>query len=74
MREQGAPKTQGLVAALLEEIAEEQRLAALLGTSVAPADPLPEHAPRQRLPLDEWLRRSEEVHRFLCRDRRRAHR
>jgi len=65
-----------VVEALLAEIAEEERLTALVGTSVAPADPLPEHAPRRRLPLDEWLRRSEEVHRFLCdarrRDRRRA--
>ena len=63
-----------MVEVLLAEMAEEERLVERLGISLAPADPHPDHAPRRRLPLDEWLRRSEEVHRFLCDERRRDRR
>jgi hypothetical protein len=53
-----------LVRDLLREIEEEEQLAHALGVDLTPAGPSREHAPRVYAPLDIWLRRSEEIHRF----------
>jgi hypothetical protein len=58
---------------LLEEIAEDERLSAALGVDLTPPAPVPMHAPRVYGPLDAWLRRSLEVHRFLEESRRAEH-
>ena len=54
-----------LVRDLLREIEEEEKLAQALGVDLTPAGPSRGHAPRIYAPLDVWLRRSEEIHRFL---------
>lgn len=59
-----------LVRLLLAEIEEEERLAAEVGVDLAPGAPDPSHAPLVYAPLDEWLRRSEEIHQFLEQARR----
>jgi hypothetical protein len=53
-----------LVRDLIREIEEEEMLAQALGVDLKPAGPSREHAPRVYAPLDVWLRRSEEIHRF----------
>ena len=50
---------------ILRDIERDDELSRALGVDLTPPGPLPEHAPPAYLPLDEWLRRSEEVHRFL---------
>jgi hypothetical protein len=66
------PDVQGdeLVHALLAEIDEEERLGAAIGVDLAPADARPEHASAACPPLAAWLRRAEEVHAYLERQRR----
>ncbi|AUX37696.1 MULTISPECIES: hypothetical protein [Sorangium] len=53
------------ILSLLAEIDDEAELSSLLGVDLSPAGPSASHAPSTYPPLDEWLRRSEEVHRFL---------
>jgi len=53
-----------LLRELLAQIEEEERLGAALGVDLTPPAPDPSHAPPVYGPLDEWLRRSEEIHRF----------
>ena len=55
---------------LLAEIEEEERLSGLLGVDLAPPEPRPEHAPPVYGDLATWLRRSEEIHRYLEKTRR----
>ena len=59
---------------LLAQIDEEERLGAALGVDLTPPAPDPSHAPPVYAPLDEWLRRSEEIHRFLQEAYRAEHR
>jgi hypothetical protein len=54
-----------LVRWFLAQIDEEERLGAALGVDLTPPGPDPSHAPLVYGPLEEWLRRSEEVHAFL---------
>jgi hypothetical protein len=66
---------EALVRLLLDEIDEEERLGTALGIDLTPPGPAPSHAPPVYPALDEWLRRSEEVHAFLearYREERRA--
>ena len=67
LRGRPIPDSQGdeLLQSLLAEIEEEDRLGALLGIDLTPPGPDRTHAPPIYPPLAEWLRRSEEVHRFL---------
>lgn len=58
------------ILSLLAEIDEETELSSLVGVDLSPPGPSASHAPPVYLPLDEWLRRSEEVHRFLSAARR----
>jgi hypothetical protein len=53
-----------LVRALLAEIQEEEALGRSIGVDLTPPGPAPAHAPLVYGPLDVWLRRSEEIHRF----------
>lgn len=62
-----------LVRWLLSQIDEEEQLGAALGVDLTPPAPDPSHAPAVYGPLDEWLRRSEDVHAFL-EERHRAER
>lgn len=62
-----------MIAALLAEIDEEEALSALVGVDLSPPAPSAAHAPPVYLPHDAWLRRSEEVHRFLRASRRAEH-
>jgi hypothetical protein len=50
---------------LLAQIEDEQQLSQRLGIDLCPPSPRPEHAPRVYGDLESWLKRSEEVHRFL---------
>jgi hypothetical protein len=59
-----------LILSLLSEIDEDEELSALVGVDLSPPGPSPSHAPPIYLPHDEWLRRSEEIHRFLRANRR----
>jgi hypothetical protein len=59
-----------VVRELLQQIADEEELSSQLGLDLATPDPRPEHGPTVYPPLDVWLRRSEEVHRFLQAQRR----
>jgi hypothetical protein len=59
-----------LITALLAEIHEDEALSALVGVDLSPPGPSASHAPPVYLPHDEWLRRSEEIHRFLRAKRR----
>jgi hypothetical protein len=54
-----------LVRWLLERLDEEEQLGAALGVDLTPPGPDPSHAPSIYPPPAEWLRRSEEIHRFL---------
>lgn len=54
-----------LVRWLLAQIDEEEQLGAALGVDLTPPGPDPSHAPPVYAPLDEWLRRSDEVHAFV---------
>jgi hypothetical protein len=54
-----------LIRELLALVDEEEQLGAALGVDLTPPGPDPSHAPLVYGPLDAWLRRSEEVHRFL---------
>jgi hypothetical protein len=65
------PSGEAVVRALLAEIEEDERLSALIGVDLNPPDPRPEHAPKVYGDLQSWLRRSEEVHRFLEQQRAR---
>lgn len=53
-----------LVQNALREIEEEEALSYAIGVDLTPAAPDPAHAPLIYAPLDVWLRRSEEIHRF----------
>ena len=54
-----------VVRELLEQIAEEEELSERLSLDLSPPDPRTEYGPAVYPPLDVWLRRSEEIHRFL---------
>jgi hypothetical protein len=54
-----------VVRELLGQIAEEEELSARLNLDLSPPDPRAEYGPAVYPPLDVWLRRSEEIHRFL---------
>jgi len=56
---------EAVVRELLEQIAEEEELSARLNLDLSPPDPRMEYGPAFYPPLDVWLRRSEEIHRFL---------
>ncbi len=60
------PETEGeeLLRQLLDEISEEEALSRAVGVDLTPAPPDPSHAPLVFGPLQQWLERSEEVHRF----------
>jgi hypothetical protein len=57
-----------VIARLIEEGEEDSRLSALLGFDLS--GPTSARSSTIHLPLAEWLRRSEEVHRFLSAARR----
>jgi hypothetical protein len=59
-----------LIAALLFEIEEEERLSQALGVDLTPPAPDARHAPLVYGPLDAWLKRSEEIHEFRASARR----
>jgi hypothetical protein len=58
---------EALVRALLAEIDEEEALGRSIGVDLTPPGPDPAHAPPVYGPLEVWLQRSEEIHRF-CED------
>jgi hypothetical protein len=66
-RAQPLPELHGdaLIRALLAEIEEDDVLGRSIGVDLTPAGPAPGHAPLVYGPLDVWLQRSEEIHRFL---------
>lgn len=67
-RERGRPLPdihgEELVRLLLAEIEEEEALSRVLGIDLTPPSPDPANAPPVYGPLDVWLERSEEIHRF----------
>lgn len=74
-RARALPEVHGnaLIRALLAEIEEDDALGRSIGVDLTPAAPDPAHAPVVYGPLDIWLRRSEEIHRF-CEEAWRAER
>jgi hypothetical protein len=65
-RGQPFPELEGdaLIELLLRDIEDEEHLSLLLGVDLTPPAPDSSHAPPVYGPLVEWLRRSEEIHRF----------
>ena len=59
-----------VVRQLLAEAAEDEVLSAAVGVDLSPLAPDMARPPGANMPLDEWLRRSEEVHQFLRNARR----
>ena len=65
------PSGHEVVQALLRAIEDDERLSASIGVDLTPAAPAPSAS--QPSDLESWLRRAEEVHRFLEECRRAEH-
>jgi Uma2 family endonuclease len=62
------PVGESVVRELLAAIEAERQLSLRVGVDLSPPAPRPEHATRHYGSLEAWLKRSEEIHRFLERN------